>query len=131
MKPSLQVDHLQHCMKGNQSIFDNVTVIFGLYTCACITKFPHILHILGLKDWRVQPGKVKSQVLSLSGEEACCVSRAPLFVFEFLVSVLPVGHCAMVNSWCSRVFPATCQSSLPGTWHSRTLCGGRFTVSCG
>ena len=52
-------------------------------------------------------------------------------VFEFLASVSPVGHCAMVNSRCSRVFLATCQSSLPRTWRSRPLCGGRFTVSCG
>ena len=70
-QPSPQVDDLQHCMKRNQSIFDNITVIFGLYTCACITKSPHILHILGLKDWRAQHGKVKSPALSSSGDEAC------------------------------------------------------------
>ena len=57
---------------------------------------------------------------------ASCV---PLFVFEFLVSVSPAVHCAMVNSRCSRGFPATCQSTLPG--EAQTQTEANFTHSRG
>ena len=49
-----------------------------------------------------------------------------LFVFEFPASVSYEGHCAEVNSQCP--FPEHCEFTS-AQCPSRTLCGGKFTVS--